>query len=271
MRVAAIQLRVADDEPVAERVERALALVRAQAGADLVVLPELWIPGAFAYRAFEASASELPGPVMTAMGAAAHDIGAHVLAGTIIERRGERRHNTTVLLAPSGEVVHTYRKVHLFGFDRGEARVLTAGDDVTAYRLPDLTTMGTSTCYDLRFPELYRLLVDQAVELIVVPTGWPAARLDHWLLLTRARAVENQVFFVGCNQVGLQEGVELAGHSVVIDPWGRVLAEAGTGEEVLTVDLDLAAVAKTREEFPVLRDRRLGLPAPAAAGEMSSR
>ncbi len=117
-----------------------------------------------------------------------------------------------------------------------------------------------TTCYDLRFPELYRLLLDEGAQLIVVPAGWPAARLEHWLLLLRARAVENQLFVIGCNQVGMQEGVELAGHSAVVDPWGRILAEAAADEEVLTVDLDLALVAKIRDEFPVLRDRRFGLP-----------
>ena len=251
-----------DSEPQKARIDRAVSLVRAQAGADLVVLPELWVPGAFAFGGYEESASELPGPAVSAVADAARDISAHVLAGTFIERRGDKLRNTAVLLSPDGEIVHTYSKVHLFGFDSGEARVLTAGDDTSAYAMPGFATLGMTTCYDLRFPELYRLFVDQGAELIVVPTGWPAARLAHWQVLTRARAIENQLFLVGCNQVGRQEGVELAGHSVVVDPWGEVLAEAGTGEEVLTVDIDLASVAKTRSQFPVLRDRRLGLPAP---------
>jgi predicted amidohydrolase len=262
MRVAAIQLRVDDSEPAASRVERAVSLVRAQAGADLVVLPELWVPGAFGYSGYDASASALPGPVVSAIASVATEIGAHVLAGTFIERDGTSLHNTAVLLSPSGEIVHVYRKVHLFGFDHGEAEVLAAGDDVSTYAMPGLTTLGMTTCYDLRFPELYRIFVNEGAELFVIPTGWPAARLEHWLVLTKARAIEDQVFLIGCNQVGMQEGVELAGHSVVIDPWGRVVAEAGVEEEVLTVDIDLALVAKTRAEFPVLRDRKLGLPPP---------
>jgi len=262
MRIAAIQLRVDDAEPAADRIPRAAALVREQAGADLVVLPELWVPGAFGLSGFEASASALPGPAVSAIAGAARDIGAHVLAGTFIELSAGRHHNTAVLLSPRGEIVHTYRKTHLFGFSEGESRLLTAGDDVSTYAAPGLTTLAMTTCYDLRFPELYRIFVDGGAELIVVPTGWPALRLDHWQVLTKARAIENQVFLVGCNQVGTQEGVALAGHSVVVDPWGNVLAEAGTGEEVLAVDVDLALVAKTRADFPVLRDRRLGLPAP---------
>jgi predicted amidohydrolase len=200
---------------------------------------------------------------VAAIAAAAREIGAHVVAGTFIERGSEGRlHNTAVLLSPDGEIAHTYRKTHLFGFDRGEATLLTAGDDFDVCAAPGLATVAITTCYDLRFPELYRHFVDQGVELVVVPTGWPAARLEHWQVLTRARAIENQVFFVGCNQVGAQEGVELAGHSMVIDPWGQVLAEAGGDEQVLSVEIDLATVAKTRAEFPVLRDRRLAITPP---------
>jgi predicted amidohydrolase len=262
MRIAAVQLRVDDAEPVSARIPRVAALVRAQAGADLVVLPELWVPGAFAYSGFETSATELAQGAVAEIAAAGKEIGAFVAAGTYIERRDGQLHNTAVLLSPHGDIVHTYRKIHLFGFDRGEATVLTAGDDWSVAALAGLPKLGMTTCYDLRFPELYRLFVDQGAELFVVPTGWPASRLKHWQVLTQARAIENQVFFIGCNQVGNQEGVEMAGHSVVIDPWGDVVAEAGTDEEVLTADLDLALVAKTRGEFPVLRDRKLGLPTP---------
>ncbi len=261
MRVAAIQLRVDDGEPQAARISRAVALVRAQADADLVVLPELWVPGAFGYSGYDESASPLPGATVSAIAEAARDINAHVVAGTFIEDDAGQRHNTAVLLSPRGDIVHTYRKVHLFGFDSGEAKTLVAGDDVSVGVI-DGVRFGMTTCYDLRFPELYRIFGDQGAELLIIPTGWPMSRLAHWQVLTRARAIENQVFLIGCNQVGTQEGVELAGHSVVIDPWGDVLLEAGEGEEVLRVDIDLALVAKTRAEFPVLRDRKLGLPAP---------
>ena len=261
MRIALLQLRIDDSEPASDRIARVVTMVNEQAGAELVVLPELWVPGAFGYRGYRASATELPGAVITALAGVAREIGAHVLAGTVIEQDGNDLHNTAVLIGPAGDIVHTYRKVHLFGFDHGEAEMLTPGDDVSTYAIPGLTTLGMTTCYDLRFPELYRLLLDAGAQLVVVPAGWPAARLEHWLLLLRARALEDQLFVVGCNQVGNQEGVELAGHSVVVDPWGRIVAEAGADEEALTVDIDLAMVDKIRAEFPVLRDRRLGLPA----------
>jgi predicted amidohydrolase len=259
LRVSLLQLHIDASESASDRIVRVASLVAQQHGADLVVLPELWVPGAFAYSGFEQSADDLRGVAVSEIAAAATSIGAYVAAGTFIERDHGQLHNTAVVLSPTGQVVHTYRKMHLFGFDRGEAAMLTAGSDHSVGAIDDVR-VGVTTCYDLRFPELYRLFVDQGAEMFVIPTGWPAARLDHWQVLTRARAIENQVFLLGCSQVGTQEGVELGGHSVVIDPWGRVLAEGGTGEEVITVELDLALVAKTRSEFPVLRDRVLGLP-----------
>jgi len=263
VRVSLLQLRIDDSESASDRIARVASLVAAQRGVDLVVLPELWVPGAFAYSGFAESADDLHGTAVAAIAAAATAIGSYVIAGTFIERDQGHLHNTAVVLSPTGELVHTYRKVHLFGFDHGEAAMLTAGSDYSIAAIDDLR-LAVTTCYDLRFPELYRLFVDQGAEMFVIPTGWPAARLDHWQVLTRARAIENQVFLLGCNQVGTQEGVELGGHSVMIDPWGHVLAEGGTNEEVLTVELDLAVVAKTRAEFPVLRDRVLGLRPPTS-------
>jgi len=120
--------------------------------------------------------------------------------------------------------------------------------------------MGLATCYDLRFPELFRALVDRAAELLLVPAAWPDKRVGHWRLLAQARAVENQCFVVACNTAGEHAGVPMGGHSLVVDPWGTVLAEAGDGEEVLDVEVDVDQVRAVRETFPVLSDRRLSLP-----------
>ena len=241
-----------------DRVERAAALVGAQAGADLVVLPELWAHGAFAADSWAQVAEPLDGPTVKALRAAAADAGAAVHLGSVIERADDGRlYNTSVLAGPDGEVRVVYRKVHRFGFSGGEALHLSAGDDVVVDRGP-LGALGLTTCYDLRFPELYRALVDRGAELALVVASWPARRVAHWRLLLQARAVEDQMFVVGCNAVGEDAGVPLGGHSMAVDPWGEVLAEAGEEEQVLTVEVDLAAVAGTRERFPVLPDRRLG-------------
>ena len=130
----------------------------------------------------------------------------------------------------------------------------------------DFATLGLVTCYDLRFPELFRALLDAGTEIFVVPAAWPARRRGHWTLFARARAVEEQAFVLACNTAGTHGGVEQGGHSLVVDPWGTVLAEAGPNEEVLTVDLDPEVVAKARSEFPVLRDRVMGIQAPAERG-----
>jgi predicted amidohydrolase len=163
-----------------------------------------------------------------------------------------------VLLAPDGSVDATYRKIHLFGFSEGEATQLTAGTDLVVHD-GRLGTLGLATCYDLRFPELFRGLVDRSVVAVSLVASWPERRIAHWRLLAQARAVEDQVYVLACNAVGTHAGVTMGGHSMVVDPWGEVLAEAGTDEQVLTVDVDLSSVAGIRERFPVLGDRRIGV------------
>ncbi len=274
MQVHVLQVGYGDDEPVAERVARVADLVRAQRGADLVVLPELWAAGGFSYRSWEERAEQLDGPTVTAIAAAARELGAVVHAGSIVERApegaaahergpgGRGRWNTSVLLGPDGGVLATYRKIHRFGFGAGEPALMEAGEQVVTVPLPgrdgsEGPVVGLATCYDLRFPELFRRLLDAGAELVVLPAAWPAPRVEHWRLLGRARAVENQQVLLACNTAGTHAGVRMGGHSQVVDATGTVLAEAGEGEEVLVVDLDPGAVADWRARFPVLADRRL--------------
>ncbi|MEU0675259.1 carbon-nitrogen family hydrolase [Streptomyces sp. NPDC006172] len=263
MRASLIQIAVEEGESVQARRVRAAALVREQAGADLVVLPELWTTGAFAYEAFADEAEPLEGPTFEAMAKAASDAGVWLHAGSIPERDAADGvlYNTSLVFSPSGGLAAAYRKIHRFGFDKGEAVLMGAGRDLVTVRLPQ-TTVGLATCYDLRFPELFRGLVDAGAETFVVSAGWPERRRSHWTLLARARAVENQAFVLACGTAGTHAEVPQAGHSIVVDPWGEVLAEAGPGEEVLTVDFDPARTAATREQFPALKDRVLGLQAP---------
>ncbi|MGW5096055.1 carbon-nitrogen family hydrolase [Streptomyces nodosus] len=262
MRASLIQIRVDDDESVDSRRQRAASLVRDQAGADLVVLPELWTTGAFAYEEFAREAEHLDGPTYRVMAKAAGDAGVWLHAGSIPERDPDGNlYNTSLLFSPSGELAAVYRKIHRFGFDKGEAVLMGAGTEPVTVPLPG-TTLGVATCYDLRFPELFRALVDAGAETLVIPAGWPERRRSHWTLLARARAVENQAFVLACGTAGTHAGVPQAGHSIVVDPWGEVLAEAGAEEEVLTVEFDPSKVAAVREQFPALKDRVLGLERP---------
>lgn len=256
MRICLVQLDVSLTEPMDERVDRACQVIRGCAGADLVVLPELWAHGAWAYADWEAVAEPVDGPTTTALAQAAKDAGVLLHGGSILERDGDKLYNTAVLIGAEGDLRATYRKIHRFGFDAGEAVLLAAGDTfltLTGGPLP----MGVATCYDLRFPELFRKFTDAGAGMFVISASWPARRREHWRLLARARAVENLAYVVACGSSGTQAGVEQAGHSVIIDPWGEILAEAGNGPGVLDVEIDPDRVAAIRAEFPALRDRRL--------------
>lgn len=269
MRIAIIQLGYDDTESMPERVERVAGLVLDSVGQhrpDLVVLPELWGPTGFDYHRWEGLAESLDGPWVSAMTSLAVELGITLHAGSFIERLpeagpdGRTLANTSVLVTAGGERT-AYRKIHRFGFGSGEPKLLEAGTDVVTAQIPSGTgepvAVGLTTCYDLRFPELYRQQLDAGAEVFVVPAAWPAARVAHWTLLGRARAVEDQAFVVQCNTAGTHAGTEMGGHSQVVAPTGDVLAEAGADEEVLIVDIDPATVASTREGFPVLADRRL--------------
>ncbi len=261
MRVALLQIAYGDDETVADRVARVAGLVRAQAGHDLVVLPELWAPGGFSYREWESRAEPLDGMTYAAMAAAARDAGVVLHAGSIVERLpepgpdGRTLANTSLVLGPDGSLLAAYRKIHRFGFGTGEPRLMEAGTELVTVAAAG-TRLGLSTCYDLRFPELYRSLLDAGTEVLVVPAAWPLARVAHWTLMGRARAVEDQCWLLACNTAGTHGGVTMGGHSQVVAPTGDVVAEAGLEEEVLSVDVDPRLVAETREAFPVLADRR---------------
>ncbi|MFD7128230.1 MULTISPECIES: carbon-nitrogen family hydrolase [Streptomyces] len=262
MRASLIQIAVDPDESVEDRRVRAASLVVAQRGSDLVVLPELWPVGAFAYTAFEAEAEPLEGPTHEVMAKAAAEAGTWLHAGSFVERADDGTlYNTSLVFSPQGERTAVYRKIHRFGFDKGEAVMMGAGEELVTVALPD-TTLGLATCYDLRFPEQFRGLVDAGAEALVVVAGWPERRRAHWTLLTQARAVENQAYVLAVGTAGTHGDIQQAGHSIVVDPWGEVLAQAGADEEVLTVELDADKVRTTREQFPALKDRRLGLAPP---------
>ena len=265
MRVAVVQVAYGDDEPMQDRVERVAQLVRDQRGHDLVVLPELWAPGGFAYRVWADRAQPVDGPIGRAMSAAARDAGVMLHAGSIVERpadgaigpEGRGLWNTSLVYAADGSLAAAYRKIHRFGFGAGEPRLMDAGEDVVLVDLPGGARAGLSTCYDLRFPELYRRQLDAGATVFLVPAAWPKARVRHWTLLAHARAVEDQCIVIACNTAGTHAGTPMGGHSQVVDAKGEALAMAGEGEQVLSVDIDLAQVAAWREQFPVLADRRL--------------
>jgi deaminated glutathione amidase len=263
MRAAAVQLTATADED--RNLETADRLVRAAArdGAQLVVLPEKW--HAYGPPEVVASAAQ-PLDGGRALGWArdvARELEVDLVAGSIAEAGSPKGHNTSVHVGPDGEVRAAYRKLHLFdvevdGTTYRESDLEAPGDEVVLSALADGTRLGLTVCYDLRFPELFRALAVGGALVVTVPAAFTLATTrDHWEVLLRARAIEDQVFVVAANQVGDHGGgLRTGGRSMVVDPWGVVLAQAADGERHVVADLDLAAQTRVREQLPVLRHRR---------------
>lgn len=266
MRVATVQLGYDDSESPPDRLERVVDLVSQLEGHDLIVLPELWYAGGFSYRQWDEFAQPTDGPVAQRLSQLAASLGCILHGGSIVERgplgpEGKDLWNTSLVFGPDGEQWATYRKIHRFGFATGEPELMEAGDTMVTVELYDKDAgdfvAGLSTCYDLRFPELYRAQIDAGATVFIIPAAWPAARVDAWRTLLRARAIEDQCLVIACNTAGTHARTDMGGHSAVIAAGGEVLAEASYGEQVLSVEVDLDAIAQTRESFPVLQDRRL--------------
>lgn len=259
-RVALVQVASPPAEAQLDRIERVAHLLRGHRDVDLFVLPELWSPGYFAFNEYAARAEALDGPTVTSMAEVARELGSWIHLGSIIER-GSSEHgtegqlfNTAVLLNAAGEIVQLYRKIHVFGYESLESQLLTPGEMLSVTDSP-VGPLASTTCYDLRFPGLWQQISDRGAWAAVVPAAWPAARREHWRVLSQARAIEHQLWVLACNAGGVQGDVQLGGFSRIIDPSGRVVLECGDGEEVQVADLPLDAVPVTREAFPVIADR----------------
>ena len=254
--VALLQLDLRESEGLPQREAAVAQLLGAlPPGVELAVLPELWTVGAFS-KELKASAQPLDGPFAGSMSAAARERGIWLHAGSFVEQQPDGAFsNTSLLFDPGGEMVALYRKIHTFGFGEGEADLLTAGDEVVVVETP-LGLTGLSTCYDLRFPELYRRQRELGAECFMIPAGWPSARIEHWDALLRARAIENQAVVLACNCTGDSAGVSLGGHSDVLDHDGRALGS--WQDSTLVADVAIADTQERRRRFPVHDDRRLG-------------
>lgn len=269
MRVAICQMRADDD--VERNLDLAVRLLveAAEGGAELATLPEyLEFMGPASRRA--EVASEVPGPVTRRLGEHARSRSMWVLAGGLLESAHGGVHDTSVLLAPDGEVAAAYRKIHLYDVELPdqpsirESDTIVPGEEIVTARAGEVR-LGMSICYDVRFPELYRALMAQGAQVLCVPAQFQhATGRDHWHTLLRARAIENQAFVIAPGQWGPfgdpGEARRSYGHSLVLDPWGRVLVEAPEeGDGVWFTDLDLDAQRDLRRSFPVLQHRRLGI------------
>jgi len=263
MRAAAIQLTSTTD--VARNLAAADAHVRAAAadGAQLVVLPEKW-PAYGRGRDVAERAQPLDGEAISWAREIARELGIDLIAGSLSELRDDDvRSNTSVHVAPDGEIRAVYRKIHMFdvtvdGTVYRESEHELRGQEIVTTAAADGTGVGMSICYDLRFPELYRVLALRGARVLVVPAAFTLATTrEHWEVLLRARAIENQCFVVAPNQVGEHApGIRSGGRSMIVDPWGVVLAQAPDREGQVTADLDFVAQDRIRADLPALANRR---------------
>jgi deaminated glutathione amidase len=261
LRAAAVQLNSTADR--ARNLATAERLVRAAAadGANLVALPEKWNLLAGGEQLL-AEAEPLDGPSLTAAREWAAELGIHLLAGSIAARVGERAQNTSLLIGPDGSDLAVYRKIHMFDVDVGgvayrESAFEDPGSEIVTGSIGE-AELGLTVCYDLRFPELYRILALRGARVISVPSAFTTTTgRDHWEVLLRARAIENQVFLIAPNQIGTAPPhYDSFGHSAIVDPWGKVLAIAPDEECFVAADLDRAAQDEVRESLPALANRR---------------
>ncbi len=263
--VAAVQLcSTADKEKNLSRAENWIRIA-ADRGVTLVVLPELFNCLAD-FTTVIANAEPIPGPTTQRMSDLARELKIYLCAGSICEHvSGSHGYNTTIFFSPGGELLTTYRKIHLFEIrlpgrvEISEAEVILQGNEVATCVHGDVT-YGFATCYDLRFPELFRALIDRQVEIICFPSAFTRVTgLAHWHALLRARAIENQCYVVAANQVGRHTPrLESFGHSMIVDAWGKVLAEAdGENESVVTARISRDELVKIREALPALKHRKV--------------
>jgi predicted amidohydrolase len=264
LRAGAVQLTSTEDTD--RNLATADRLVRhaASEGAEVVVLPEKWsVLGTGEH--LSAGAQTLDGQAISWARDIARELGIDLVAGSIVERvpGQEKTSNTSVHVGPDGAVKAAYRKLHMFdvevdGMLYAESEHEQPGDELVVSKLADGTRLGMSVCYDVRFPELYRLLAVRGAEIVSIPSAFTLATTrDHWEVLLRARAIEDQCFVVAPNQIGSHPGgYRSGGRSMIVDPWGLVLATAPDTETAIVADLDWAVLRDVRRRLPALDHRR---------------
>jgi len=264
LRVAAVQLNSTADPAANLAVADRLTRAAAADGARVIVLPEKWTAMG-PDEDLRAAAETLEGPAIGWARAIARELGVDLIAGSIVERveGREKLANTSVHVDPDGELRAVYRKLHMFDVDVGgrsyrESDLEEPGDEIVLSQTAEGLELGLSICYDLRFPELYRILAVRGARAFPLPAAFTLATTrDHWETLIRARAIENQAFVIAANQIGSHAGGSRSGgRSMIVDPWGLVLAQAPDGEGHIVAELDLERQREIRERLPALANRR---------------
>jgi omega-amidase len=259
LRVSLLQMDVKAGDPEANFSKLHSMLKEAVSGPvkpDLVVFPEMWNTGYALERISElADANGVRTKLL--VGSFCREHGIMALAGSVAVKSESGVRNTVYVFGRNGQMTGEYSKIHLFRLME-EEKALVPGERPGAIELDGIPA-ATMICYDIRFPELARTLALEGAKLLVVPAEWPNPRMHHWRTLLTARAIENQMYVVACNRVGVSGHTEFFGHSMVIDPWGEVVVEGGEEEGILSADLNLELVDEVRGRIPVFEDRRPSL------------
>lgn len=254
MKIATIQLAINDEESKEEKIRRVETILQNLKEVDLVLLPELWNVGFFSFDKYREQAETLSGETLTRLCKMAKKIGAYIFTGSFVEKREENYFNTCALIDKQGKLVGNYSKMHLFGYGSAEREILSPGKNITVVDT-EFGKIGLSICYDIRFPELYRKMVDKGAEIMINCAAWPYPRVENWTTLNIARAIENQSYFLSCVCAGASQGKNFIGRSMVIDPWGTVVSSAGERETVMMTEIHPEQVVAIREDFTPLKDR----------------
>ncbi|MES0342167.1 MAG: carbon-nitrogen hydrolase family protein [Candidatus Humimicrobiaceae bacterium] len=261
--IALCQMNISTDKHA--NLQKAESMIRKaflENNSDIIVLPEMFnCP--YDYNYFSRFSETFQGETASMLSGIAKELNIYIIGGSMPEKDGERIYNTSFIFGKDGKIIARHRKIHLFDINIKdsisfkESRYITPGEDITVFNT-DICTIGVAICYDMRFPELIRKMTLMGAKLIIIPAAFntitgPA----HWHITARARALDNQVFFA-CASPARDTGsaYDVYGHSLVVDPWGSIIVEAGKNETLLNAKLDLTKIKKIREELPLLKHRR---------------
>ena len=254
MKIAAVQLDVVLGDVDTNYAAAEKAIIRAaRTGADIVVLPEMWNTSFYPANVQQLADDDgrRTKAFLTSLARTYH---IHIVGGSVANCKADGVYNTTYIVNREGEIAGTYDKVHVFT-PGGEDTAFHAGNRLNVFTL-DGVTMASIICYDLRFAEWVRMAALAGAKVLFVPAAWPDVRIDHWRILNRARAIENQMIVVAVNNCGTAGNFHFGGHSMIIDPLGTVLGEGQEIPAVVTADVDIDSIASVREKLNVFRDRR---------------
>ncbi|MDO5115061.1 MAG: nitrilase-related carbon-nitrogen hydrolase [Synergistaceae bacterium] len=257
MKASLIQLEIKENESSEELINRVFGLIDSCRGSDIIVLPELWHIGILSYRTIWNFAEERDGPLMRRISAKARELGAFIHCGSFVHKEGDRIFNTSILFDRKGTDIAEYRKIHLFSCYGREADSFTHGTKAVVVDT-EFGRLGLAICYDIRFPELFRMMtLGMGAEIFIVPAAWPYPRAEAFRCLNKVRAMENSAYLLSCNLAGPYKHLTMVGESGIIDPWGEMLTEAAEGEGIVHGEASAETVRQMRREFPVFDDVRL--------------